>query len=326
MSAGLLILLFAIQGCVACVNTPIGYSKLITARFDSDRGLALGIALTGAGLGTILIPQYAAYLMKMYGWRNGYVGLGLAIVVLAFLPVYLVCHEPAEMKKARLAATSKGASAKDNPALPGTTLSEAIRTPKYWALVFTIYLAMTVTNGTLTHMVPMLTDRGLTIGQAVGMMSVGGLSLIIGRVIAGYLMDKIFAIYVTIFFLLIPMVGVAVLISGAKGVWLVGAVSIMGLCLGAEFDLMPFLVSRYFGIRSFGALYGFVLMFVNFANARGMLLLGWTFQLKRTYIPMLYVFEGFLVITIILMSTMGPYKFPALKRPMGKPAAAGGGD
>ena len=100
------------------------------------------------------------------------------------------------------------------------------------------------------------------------------------------------------------------------------AVICVGLALGAEFDIMAYIVSRYWGIRSFGALYGLVLMFVNFANAVGMMLMGWCFQLKHSYVPMLWVFEVFLVVSIVLMSRMGPYRYPAPKKQKEKPLVA----
>jgi len=157
---------------------------------------------------------------------------------------------------------------------------------------------------------------------AVTALSVGGVTLIVGRVIAGYLLDKIFAIYIAIFFLVVPMIGVALLISGAAGWWPGVAVVTVGLALGAEFDLMAYIVSRYWGIRSFGALYGLILMFLNFANAAGMMLMGWCFQLKHSYVPMLWAFEVFLVVSIVLMSRLGPYNYPAMRKSAPQPAVA----
>jgi MFS family permease len=319
-SVALLMVLFAIQGFFAAVQGPAGFSKMVSARFDEKRGLALGIGLAGVGVGIIVLPQYARILMQHYGWRTGYLGLSVAIIILAFIPVAIFFSEPEEMKKDREMSKAKGRV--DNPALPGVMLSEAARTGKYWALTIAIFLLMTVTNGVLVHMVPMLTDRGLSVKTAVMAMSISGAMVIIGRLIAGYLLDKIFAIYIAIFFLLVPMLGVGILISGATGWWTTLAVICVGLSLGAEFDLMAFIVSRYFGIRAFGALYGLVLMFVNFANAAGMMLMGWCFQIKHSYVPMLWVFEAFMVVSIVLMSRMGPYRYPALRKSAQKPAVA----
>jgi MFS family permease len=315
-SVVLLMLLFAIQGFFAAVQSPAGFSKMITARFDEQRGLALGIALAGVGVGIMLVPQYARILLQHYGWRTGYLGLGVAILILSFLPVAIFFSEPEEMKKDREMAKARGRV--DNPLVPGITLPEAVRTGKYWVLTIAIFLLLSVTNGVLVHMVPMLTDRGISVKTAVMAMSISGIMLIVGRVIAGYLLDKIFAIYIAIFFILVPMLGVGILISGAAGWWVTLAVVCMGLSVGAEFDLMAFIVSRYFGIRAFGALYGLVMMIVSFATTAGMVLMGWCFQLMHSYVPMLWVFEAFLVVSIVLMSLMGPYRYPAPKKQKAK--------
>ncbi len=308
-SVGVLMLLFAIQGFFASVQTPTGYSKMITARFDDRRGLALGFALAGQGVGTIFVPQYARLLMQHYGWRIGYAGLGVAILVLAFLPVAVLFAEPEEMKREREMAMTGGAA--DDSALPGITLAEALRNPRYWLLTVSIFLSLTVTNGVLMHTVPMLTDRGISMKLAVAAMSISGFAMTVGRLISGYLLDKIFAVYIAIFFQVLPMIGLGMLISGAAGSWPLVAIVFMGFLVGVEFDLMAFILSRYFGIRSFGVLYGFMLMFVELANAAGTLLMGWCFQLMHSYVPMLYAFEVFLAIAILLISRMGPYRFPA---------------
>ena len=312
----LLMLLFAIQGLFASVQLPAGYSKMVSARFDEQRGLALGIGLAGLGLGVILIPQYARILMQHYGWRGGYLGISLAILILAFIPVAIFFREPEEMKKDR--EMSKGKGGVDNPLVPGLTVSEALRTWKYWALAFAISLFLFAVPSVLVHMVPMLTDRGISVKTAVAAMSIGGMMLIIGRLIAGYLLDKIFAIYIAIFFLVVPMIGVGILISGAAGWWVTLAVVTTGLSIGAEFDLMAYIVSRYFGLRRFGALYGVILMLANFASAIGISLMGWCFQIKHSYVPMLWVFEALLVVAIVLVSSMGPYRYPATKKQKAK--------
>ena len=74
-SVAVMLAMFAVQGVFSSVQTPTGYSKMITARFDDCRGLALGLALSGQGVGTILVPQFSRYLIEHYGWRIGYIGL-----------------------------------------------------------------------------------------------------------------------------------------------------------------------------------------------------------------------------------------------------------
>lgn len=320
-SVFLLMFLFAVQGIIGAGQTPIPYAKMITARFDAQRGLALGVALAGVGLGTALVPQLSRVLLQNFGWRTGYIGLACAILVLAFIPVSIAFRESAEEKAAR------EQSAVSRQGLPGMEFSEAVRTPKYWLITCSFFLSLTVVNGMMIHMVPMLTDRGLPITVATAALSAGGLAMIVGRVFAGWLLDKIFATYVAVFYLLCPMVGVGLLASGLKGSAPIIGTILIGFSIGGEIDLMAFMIGRYFGVRSFGALHGLMFTAAVFANALGSGLMGWSFQLKHTYAPIFIVFEVFFVLAILLLLRLGPYKYPAIKRGGAKPAnavAAGG--
>src|SRR5215471_16444997 len=93
-STFVLLMLYGISGFVSVGQNPTAYSKVIAAWFDRQRGLALGIALAGVGIGTALVPQFFNFLIAHFGWREGYIGLGLAIFVLAFIPAALVIREP----------------------------------------------------------------------------------------------------------------------------------------------------------------------------------------------------------------------------------------
>jgi len=300
-SSAVLFLLFAISGLVAVGQCPTAYSKVITEWFDRQRGLALGLALAGVGLGTALIPQLSNALVADFGWRMGYVGLGVTIFALAFVPVALFIRELA----------ARGSERRGQAVQRGATFSEASRTWPYWAMTVTFFFAATTINGTLIHVVPLLTDRGIAPGVAAGALSAAGLALIGGRVVAGYLLDKIFAPYIAIFFLLCPMAGIAILGGGALGPWPVVATILLGLGIGGEIDLLSFIISRYFGIHFFATLHGFIFALVLIGNAIGAAILGWFFQLAHSYAPGFAVFEVLLAAACGLMLTLGPYRYPA---------------
>jgi len=160
--------------------------------------------------------------------------------------------------------------------------------------------------------VPLLTDRGIAPGMAAGALSAAGLALIGGRVVAGYLLDKMFAPYIAVFFLLCPMSGIAILGGGGLGSWPVVGTILLGLGIGGEIDLLSYVISRYFGIRFFATLHGFIFALVLIGNAVGASILGWFFQLAHSYTPGFAVFEIFLAAACGLMLTLGPYRYPAL--------------
>ena len=103
-------------------------------------------------------------------------GLGIAIFALAFLPVALFVREPATPKAALSPRSGEVAT------LTGIGFAEAIRTWRYWAMTLTFFFAATAINGSLIHVVPLLTDRGISAGVAIGALSAAGLALIVGRV------------------------------------------------------------------------------------------------------------------------------------------------
>ena len=122
-------------------------------------------------------------------------------------------------------------------------------------------------------------------------------------------MDRIFAPYVALFFLGGPIIGLAILGWNLPINPLIGTV-LLGLGIGAEIDLMSFLITRYFGIRAFGALHGTMFSVFVLGNAAGASSLGWSFQLLKSYTPAFTVFECLLAAACMLFLTLGPYKYP----------------
>jgi MFS family permease len=87
-------MLFALVETTSAIQTPVGYAKAIAAWFDRRRGLALGIAMSGVGLGGFVMPQLARFLIDWVGWRSTYVILGLLTLAIAFPAVALWIREP----------------------------------------------------------------------------------------------------------------------------------------------------------------------------------------------------------------------------------------
>ena len=106
------IILAALAGVASTVQAPLPYAKAISAWFDDRRGLALGIAMAGVGLGAIIVPQIARALIELVGWRGAYVGLGALTLAVAFPAVALSIREPdAREESGRAGRRSCGAPA-----------------------------------------------------------------------------------------------------------------------------------------------------------------------------------------------------------------------
>src|SRR5689334_18174695 len=269
-------LIFGLTGIIGGVGTPIPYAAVITQWFDRQRGLALGIGIAGVGLGVALVPQLAAALIAAFDWRTAYIGLGIAILVIAFVPVAVFLREPPVVARA-----ADGAPA---VLLPGIEAGEAFRSALFWGLAAAFFLDVIAINGTLTHIVALMTDRGIALQAATATLSGVGLALILGRVLSGWCLDRMWG----------PYVAVA-----------------LGLGIGAEVDLMAFFTSRYFGARNCAKIYGTMFGIFAFGVGIGPTLSGGSFDLFRSYTPIFMVYEVFLAVSCVIFLRLGPYPYPA---------------
>jgi MFS family permease len=296
---------FCIAGFISGVQTPIPYAAVITHWFDRERGIALGVATAGVGLGVALMPQLAALLIRHFGWREAYFGLGIAVVVLAWLPVIIFVRDPPWITERRQSA---GAS---TDSLPGIDARAAIRSATFWLLAIAFFLGVMAINGTIVHIVALLTDRGIPLQTATGALSIAGIAIIVGRMICGWCLDRFWGPYVAVCFFVLPMAGIALLGSGfAYPVPLIGA-ALCGAGIGAEIDLMAFFISRYFGLKAYGKIYGLMFMLFNLGTGLGPALSGRAFDMFHSYKQIFAVYEVALAITCILLIRLGAYAYPA---------------
>jgi MFS family permease len=301
--------IFALAGLVAIGQTPGSYSKVVAAWFDRQRGFALGIVLAGVGMGTVVIPMICNTLIETFGWRGAYLGLACVIIILALVPVLAFVREPT-----RASAGHLPGDLSPGPALPGVSMKEAAHDRRFWYMLVSFFLAVVAINGSLVHVVPMLTDRGLPLSEAVKIISASGIALIVGRLLAGWIIDRIFAPYVAVFFLVCPLVGLLILALQPPAVPPVVGVLLLGLGIGGETDLLSFMVSRYFGLAKFGTIYGWIFTAALVGNAVGSSILGWAFQLTHSYSATLVAYSLLLAVATGLTLVLGPYRYPPSDR------------
>ncbi|MBV8090586.1 MAG: MFS transporter [Alphaproteobacteria bacterium] len=306
-------LMFALAEAASAIQTPLGYAKAIAAWFDPRRGLALGIAMSGVGLGGFVIPQLANLLIGTVGWRGAYVILAALTFVIAFPAVALWIREPRPGEGEHRAAVNANE-------LRGLTTRQAARQSRFWILGAAFFLVAVAINGTVAHVVPLLTDRGLSAGAAAEILGVFGLATLCGRLLAGWLVDRIFAPYVASIFFLAPIAGLAFLAGGVGVLPAIGVV-LMGLGLGTEIDLIAFLVSRYFGQRAFGELYGYFFMVFGIGSSLGRMLGGFVFDMAGSYTPTLIGAAAALLVAVALINRVGAYAYPVHREPSPRLAA-----
>jgi MFS family permease len=305
-AAVVFLVLFSVVGLLSSGQAPLPYAKSIAAAFDHRRGLALGIAMTGVGLGAALMPRLTQAFLEHFGWRGSFVALGATVFAIAFPAVALFLREPARLAgAARSTVTS---------VLPGFDARDVVRSRNFWVLAFVFLCIPIVANGIIFHLVALLTDRGVSAQGAVRVFAAIGPSLIVGRLICGYFLDRFHGPYVATAFIATPALGVLVLLSSADPLATsVGAV-LVGLGLGAEVDLIGYLQSRYFGLRAFGQVYGYLFAIFTVGTGIGPFAMGATFDLFGSYRPVLEAFAAVLVVAGVAMLRLPRvYPFPVAR-------------
>jgi MFS family permease len=301
-------LIFAVIGVFGAMTTPVSYSKLMVNWFDRRRGLALGLSLAGVGVGVALVPKLSQAIMSAYSWREAYMGISLIIVFISAPIVYLVVRDkPADMGLRQDGDSGEANGQDGDSLLTGFTVREALRTRHYWMMMVTFFLLGLVLIGATVHLIPMLIDRGVTPSAAASTAGVLGVSLIIGRVFAGYLMDRFHAPYVALCFLLGPVIGLALFAMGASGGIAVLCAVLIGMATGAEFDVIAFFISRYLGLKSFGKIYGQIFGLFQVGCGLGPLVMGISFDRTGSYTFALWILCGMVAFACLLIALMGPY-------------------
>jgi len=252
-------------------------------------------------VGTVLLPLFAQFMVTNYGWRNAYLGLGAIVFLVAFPAVLFFVKEPAILRNDTRIRT----------AADGLTAREALKTGAFWMLAVTFFFVALACAGMLAHSVAILTDRGIPAGTAIRAISIGGAALIVGRLMSGWLLDRVYAPSVAAVFFAAPLAGIAVMLGSTSAEAGMAAVALVGLGLGAEVDMIAFLICRYLGMRSFGEIYGYLFLGFMLGSGLGPFVMGLCFAKTGSYqIAMIGLGVG-LLIAIGLMLRMGAYRFGA---------------
>ena len=267
--------IFVLLGVVGNGTTQMGYSRAVSTWFDRRRGLALALVMAGVGAGAMAFPPLAQALIAGHGWRVAYVVLG-SLVLLSGLPLTALFVR--ERPRGRTLTQS---------ALDGATLSQGLRSPAFWILIATLFLSSVSVNGAITHLSPLLTDRGVPAASAALAASALGMASFLGRLITGLLLDRFFGPRVGFCLCALSAGGILLLARAGSSVPGMAAAVLIGLGVGAEADLTPYLLTRYFGLRAFSTLYGFTWTAYAIAGAIGPVWMGKAFDATGSYASLL---------------------------------------
>lgn len=288
---------------------PMTYSKIISAWFNYKRGMALGLVLAGMGIGAMIIPVLNQYLIDNYGWREAYQYLGLIVFVISFPPLFFTLKDkPPQGSAGENIEQENEAEFKE-----GVSVKEALTSKTYWIIAIGFLFVAVGNSGLLGHLQPILIDGGLTTERAAYYAGAMGFGLIIGRAVAGYLLDIYHAPYVAIAFLGGPFLAYMFFLSGLSVEYAIIPIILFGIGMGAEFDVTPYLLSRYFGLKNFSVLFGFQIVTFSLGTGFGPTIMGFGYDIYGSYKVTMISACISLFIGCLLVSRLGAYKFTAEK-------------
>ena len=262
---------FLVLGIVGNGTAQLAYSRVLTTWFVERRGVAFSILLGGSAAGAIVLPPVAEALIRTFGWRASFAILGASVLAIG-LPCGAWVREVVR-------PSHKG----DRLPAMGVSVSEGLRSRAFWIVVATLFLISISQNGVITHLAALLTDRGISATSAALAVSAMGGAILAGRLLTGWLLDRYFAPRVAVCLFAVSALG-TFLLAGVRSLPLaIGAVALIGFGMGGEGDVTPYLLSRYFGLKSFSTLYGLTWTAYAIAGAVGPIVMGRAFDVSGSY-------------------------------------------
>lgn len=310
--------LFVVYGLTALAFKSIIWSAGVSSVFTTSRSLALAVMLSGTAIGQSLAPLAANWLIADFGWRIAYAGLGLGWGGLAFVLVALFFVDAREIGK----RAAGGPVSKEPPR--GLTFGEAMRDSRIIRIAIANLALATVGSGISVHLVPVIADAGADRTAAVQIAASAGLAGLVGKLLVGWLLDRYqgslipwasFAIAALAHFLLLGTLG--------SNTALAAGAMFLGFASGAGLQVTTYLVTRYAGLKNFGAIFGTISSMMMAGTALGPVIAGQVFDSSGSYAPLLMTAIPVVLACSFMFVGLGPYpKFASMPVPEGEPRPA----
>jgi OFA family oxalate/formate antiporter-like MFS transporter len=301
--------LFVLITIFGIATVPATYTRVLLNWFDESRGLALAIGLSGVGLAAVIMPPLLQAIITAYGWRIAFFSFGfLGLVINLPLAFFLLKERPGPTAEPNTTNHSSSSSTEQKESVPvGLSAREALRKPALGILGMIFFILGITTYGSYVHLFSMLTDRGISTGQASFYLSMLGVALILSRLLCGVLIDRYHAPLIGCLFILGMALGIGLIASGIEGVMLVIAIGLLGMGVGAELDLGAYLVSRYFGLKAYGLIFCIIYSILFIGATIGPIGMAQLFDRTGSYELGYAVCAAMTTIAAMLFLLMGPY-------------------
>ncbi len=275
---------------------PASYVKATAGWFDKRLGVAIAVATVGIGIGAAVFPLPVDLLARTLGWRNAFALIGLGAVAIAWPVVFLFVRDRGPQSALR---HDRVIEQPDGPHRRST----------FWMLIAAFLLLGVYSTSILFHLVSILIDNGMDRHDAVVAQAALGAMMIAGRLGSGVLVDRMSVRLVMVVFIAAAVVALLMLASGMIGIAAIVAAALVGILIGAEIDVLGFVVKRYFGVPRYGLYYGLLYSAFQLGGAAGVVAVGAMRDSSGHYVGGLAILMASCIGAGLLFALLGPYRY-----------------
>jgi len=240
---------------------PIANQVLIAQWFRERRGQAMGYAYLGLGLGGVVSPLAANFLIRNFGWRTALEIAGILMLAVLFpVGAWVTRSTPYEMGLLPDGANADGANPPDENRGDRGGIAAAVRAADFWLILAGATLILSSVNAVIQHFILYLKDQGYSTRTAADFLSVLLVSSLAGRVVVGYIADRFRKKNTMALFYLVLGASIPLLYMAHQSVAAFAFAITFGFSMGADYMLIPLVTADRFGLGSLGKLLALIIM------------------------------------------------------------------
>jgi len=283
-SAWQLYLFYAVLIGIGMGGVSAPQMSTIARWFVKRRNIATSVLFVGGGFGGFVGPPLITWLIYTHSWREAFLFVGIGAFIIIILAAQFLRRDPSQMGQVPYGKGSetKGWDAPIN--VSGLSIKQALNTRKFWLFAITGFCVGFCLNAPMVHIVPYAIDRGISPANAALILSSMNVALPVGSVTVGLIADRIGSrrAFLTCVCLLSAITLLSLPVTNP---WLLGVfVTVLSLGAGGVVVLISSLIAELFGMKSHGAILGFLLFSCTIGNASGIVIAGYVFDATGSYL------------------------------------------
>ena len=272
--------LLAVAG--SCCVVPV--TSTIPRWFAKRQGVAIGLTWTGIGLGGMLAPLLAQWVIDGYGWRQAYFVLGLINLIVVTLVAQFMKHRPEQIG---LKPYGENGTIENVQTVASVTedysFKQAIKSGRFWMLGLILFTFVFTHNMMIAHIAPHVADTGISTTIAASIVSIFAATSLIGRNLVGFISDKI-GVRATISASLVIITLALIWLSFSGATWMFYLFAVLfGIAYGGVMPLQTLLAGELFGLEFLGMITATLMFVGSVGGAIGAPLAGSIFDVTGSY-------------------------------------------